>query len=271
MVMRKKYKYLIGDMDVKAHAPIFFVCLQDYMERLKKINLIAPNEMVSIVEIAGIIEKFGITHGKYLAYEESMLNNEPFKMGTIFHLCMSNMCQKNLSWESFLTMKFMLEKSATSGKISMSPDSTIINMFGIDPSILPKSFLLKTNQADEYIKASKLIHDLSKEIKPYDLFKSYDEYFDYALGEASKIIKKCHDSFFYGTHEEDRLACILISLRNSLPVFDSLYKVIDNRFREVPFNMDTDSMVDIQKKLFENIERLNSDNDDSNNGDDDGK
>lgn len=247
-----KQEFSVTEEGVSLHAPIFFNCIREYYGRLRNLGTLLPKNSSVLNAMLNITTRFGILPGESVLYDKTLLLNEDFKVSTIFHLCLSNICNKNLSWESYLSMKVTLEHAISETNMKkMSVDSIILNLFDVDPTILPKGFLIKTSEIDDYVKATDMIISDIEWIDDCKEYKTYDDYYNYVYQKAIVIIKKVHDSFFYGTHPLERFTPLIIAFKNKIPVMDSLYRGKDDSFCPVPFLIPTEQMVKMQKTLLE--------------------
>jgi len=251
MTKKDNIKYNITEKDVVDHAPTVLYCIKEHYNRLAKISKFMDSNSVFEFMINAAIPITGITPEYKMEYSKELLNNSNFRISVIYHLCMSNVCGCILSWETYLGLKVLLDRSIMNTDIeSLSVDSISLKKFNVDPLILPRDYLSRTMKLDEFNKAVELIIENTKNMKYYSDFMDYDAYYEYAKTIALDLQKKCHENCYYGTHDIDRFAALLISNRMKLPTFDLLYVVNENR---PPFNIATEGICDVQRKMLNQI------------------
>lgn len=244
-------KYYIEEDEVQAHAPIVFGLLREYYGRLRSIAEFL-NEPAPLSErLSGVVELQGVLPGKGVVYEPTLLDNDHFRVSVIFHMCISASVGTYISWEMYVTLMDVLENAIVMEEKNrpdpISPQSTILKMFKVSPSVLPKSYLQRTHAVDEFNMAIAIISDEVDKARPVtDSFTSYVEYYDYMLEFVGGIINELNSQGMFSTHEPERFAMLAISLRNNLPPFDSLYIMKDIERPALP-NM---VIRELQKKIL---------------------
>lgn len=252
--MRKKiiHKFNIKEKDVKNHAPLVYIIIQEHYEHIVRLAAVMNDSAFAQDSIGRIVSEFGVLPDKNIPYTEKFLLNDSFKVIVVHHLCFSRTIGKALDWESFILLRSMVEQGIMNGEYgNLSYHSVILKMFGVDPSVLPKAHLSRNMKLDEFIQAIDIISCEVKKLKSYNnQFVGYDDYFEYMKKEVERIQSICHEKGYYGTHNIDRFTCVAISQKMQLPTFDVLYKVDEVR---APFEIDTEKIKDIQEQILEKM------------------
>lgn len=221
-------RFVVEEDDVQAHGPIAFECIRAHYARLMTLSGALPNRDYINGRIAQEVELFGVLSDGDVQYEPSLLDNENFRLTTIFHLCISMWLEQDIEWESYVTYLELLENAVTSTEENrpepITPQSILLNLFGVSPQSLPKGFLRQSRAFDEVNMANSMIAELANGIRPADDgFVNYNSYFEYMKAEAVRISAALAEKDMYGAHDTERFALVLISMVNGLPAFDLPY------------------------------------------------
>ncbi len=232
------HRYMVDEDDVQSHAPAVFDCLREYYDRLSNLSkvLVEPGPIAE--RLQGIITIQGVLPGEGVTYENGLLVNDHFRISVVFHLCLSTWIGHVLSWEEYIILLDILENAVLEDERnrpeSISPQSTILKMFDVSPSILPKAFLQKVQVVDEFSMATSIIYEEVTKTRPVsDGFESFAEYYEYMQKFVIEITKKLNEQGMYSTHELDRFTLLMIAARNGLPRFDVPY-VMAGHVQQVP-------------------------------------
>jgi len=250
----------IIEEDVQEHAPIVYRSIQEHYDRVANITIITGNDLFVSKIIESSSSTLGVLPGGVI-YEKELLNNDEFRVATILHLCMSNSTKSMLSWEAFMAIKTIFERTIMmSNKENLSIDSLMMKSFNVDPSILPKSYLSRNMKIDEFNKAIDLIIKELNKLKNFkDEYSNYEEYFSYIKDEVIKIEGICHENGYFGTHEIERFACLSLAYKMKLPEFDVLYKI--NAADDYGMRMTTEQIKSVQEQLVSKLYGYNGDDD----------
>lgn len=226
MTENTETKYQIIEEDVAHHAPITYNSMQEHYERLNRLGSVIGNQKYAMTIIGRLVAEYGVLPNRAVPYTKDFLENDRFKVEVIHHLCMSNMAGKVLSWEAYVYMRQITEGGLLSGKYeNLSAETLTLQAFNVDPQIIPKAYLTRNMKMDEFNKAIELIATEVAKINSFKDFDSYDDYFEYVEEFVPGIEKMCHDAGYYGTHDQERFTCAIISHKLRMPMFDLLYKV----------------------------------------------
>ena len=249
MIEENGKKFNINDSDVINHAPIVYNAIQEYYARIDRLVNTLDCDLIIRQEVHTHSNLFGILPGKDIIYEESLLNNEPFKVSVIYHLCFSNVMECNLSWEAYSYIQDMF-KTVFMKRFDedIGVDSIMLRFFKVNPKILPKSYLTITMKIDEFNKAVAFICEKLSVLKSYnDGFSNYDDYFDYMKDQAIKITNECNDKGFYSTYDIDRFTYSCISNKMRIHGMDLLYDINEISSTHI---IDIDDIKIVQEKEF---------------------
>ena len=178
-----EHKFMVDEDDVQTHAPVVFECLRAYYNRLNSLSKVLVEPGPIDERRKGIISVQGVLPGEGVAYEAGLLVNEHFRVTVVYHLCLSTWLGFMLSWEEYITTLDMLESAILEEEKNrpdpISPQSTILKMFDVSPSTLPKVFLQRAQAVDEFSTAVSMIHDEIAKARPaQDNFNSFPDYYE---------------------------------------------------------------------------------------------
>jgi len=248
--LKRKPSYVIDKKDIKRHARLMFNLINKFYSDVKKITFWQKNQDVYKLIIKDIEDNVGF--GPNSKYNNEFLNNENFKMLTIYHLGISQILKRNLFYGEYGFYKQMIEHILDHNKHDFeSYDSKVLNMFGVNPTTLPLKYIQKISLIDEWAKAMNIIFKKIKKLNSYDTYNSYTTYYNYVNDEIVKLTQELHGNGFYNTHDIERFTVLAISFLCNMPTMDSLYKkpIEDSDSTTLP----THVMKTIQKKIFESI------------------
>ena len=253
MTKKNELDFNINESDLQKHAHIVYNAIQEHHARIDRL-MVALNVNLSIKDfIESYSNLFGILPNKEIKYSESLLDNEDFRISVIYHLCFSNIMGCLLSWEAYMNLSGIVHKIFfESSDENLSVDSIMLKFFKVNPSILPKKYLVKTMRVDEFNKAVELISEELQNAKAYNLedFSNYDEYFEYMKEIAEDLTSKCEGEYLFGVHELERFTCACISSKMKIPEFDPLYDIPEVRSH---IFVDVENIKKFQSQIFEKI------------------
>jgi len=260
MTKNSNIEYGITKEDVANIAPHVYILVRCYRDNLRKLSIFMGHDEERTKELTSgdTIIGFGMDFRDDDEYDETFLENEGFNVSIIHYICLSKILYPDVldPWTQLSWLEFMMHKKALdnlfmdSKETKISVDTLIMKRFNVDPLAVPRDYLNQTTKVDEFNAAATMIVDNMDDIKLFDdSFNDYEEYFEYMKIEAIRISNILHEKEFFGTHNPDRFACSMISLRMRIPgIGDPLYKI--EGVKGFPDSRDIESIKNFQKVLL---------------------
>jgi len=268
MIEKTAHIYSVTKDDILRHAPILYEIVKNMYDKVDSVIGVLNCNSKEQELIRGSVMVHNILPGKGIAYEEEFIKNEDFQIAVIYHLCLSNLMGKIISWEEYAFHMEIAQKSFYSVKEeNIGVDTMMLEAFNVDPQALPKAYISRMMKLDEFNLAVKFIHSKVTKIKPYgEDFGNYDDYYEYVQSEVVIIVEECNVMGYYSTHEINRFTCCAIQcVMGSIPSFDLLYN-LDGISGAGP-QLSADAVKKIQRQIIHKLHGYDSEEDDE--GDDD--
>ena len=182
-------EYKISEHSVKVHAPIVYHMIKDMYHKVGEVITLlnADSKTQGIIRENTMV--FDFLYGESIEYEDAFLENDDFRTAVIYHLGLSNIFERIITWEEYIQTMNTIQRAFVYVKdIKGSIDTYILNKFSVNPEAIPKKYLSRMMKINEYNSAVDLI---SKKVSKLPEFlgkkgdtEDYDEYFD----QISKLL-----------------------------------------------------------------------------------